>query len=92
MSDLTEISTFGWYSTQNTELLASVSTFGWYFVSLEELVSFFKTLDFGLIVDRLHAMGIEIESEHFIGDLDINQMHDLGNLKMSQVFKLILKR
>ena len=94
-TELTAVSTFGWYtddSTHELDLLTSVSTRGWYGVTLKDLIEKFPTLEFGLIIDRLHEMGLEIEAIHEIEDLEINTLEELGNFEITQLFGINLKR
>jgi len=94
-TELTAVSTFGWYtddSTHELDLLTSVSTRGWYGVTLKDLIERYPTLEFGLIIDQLHEMGVEIEEIHEIENLEITQLEELGNFKITQLFDIELKR
>jgi hypothetical protein len=93
VTDLTSISTFGWYSGDGFEsdLLTAVSTFGWYGVTAEQLVEVFQTVDFGLIIDQLNEIGLEIEGvEHQLA-LEITRDYEKG-LNIDRVFNIRLKR
>lgn len=94
-TELTSVSTFGWYadeSTHDIDLLTSVSTHGWYGVTIKDLIEQFPTLDFGLIIDRLHEVGVEVETIHDIENLEITQCEELGNFSITQLFGINLKR
>lgn len=94
-TELTAVSTFGWYTDESTheiDLLTSVSTFGWYGVTLKDLIEAFPTVEFGLIIDQLHEMGIEIEAIHEIEDLEITTLEKLGNFEIEQILDIELKR
>jgi hypothetical protein len=94
-TELTAVSTFGWYadeSTHDIDLLTSVSTFGWYGVTLKDLIERYPTLEFGLIIDRLHEMGVEIEAIHEIENLEIKTLEELGNFEITQLLGINLKR
>jgi hypothetical protein len=96
MTALTEVSTFGWFAADGTkaDLLTSISTFGWYGVevSLVELIDFFQTVDFGLIIDQLHQLGLEIEVIHELESQTITTAEQLGSFEITQVFNMRLKR
>jgi len=94
MTALTEVATFGWFAEegQDVDLLTSISTFGWYGVTLGELVDYFQTADFGLIIDQLHAIGLEIEVVHALGNIEITRNCPFGDFNISQVFNIRLKR
>jgi len=94
-TELTAVSTFGWYtddSTHELDLLTSVSTRGWYGVRLKDLIETFPTLEFGLIIDQLHEMGVEIEEIHEIEDLEIKTLEELGNFEITQLLGINLRR
>jgi hypothetical protein len=93
-TELTAVSTYGWYTDDEHELdlLSSVSTFGWYGVTLADLVEFFQTVDFGLIIDQIHDLGLVLEVQHELGNLEITQAKQLGNFEITQNFNLRLRR
>lgn len=94
-TELTAVSTFGWYtddSTHELDLLTSVSTRGWYGVTLKDLIEKFPTLELGLIIDRLHEVGVEIEEIHEIENLEIKTLEELGNFEITQLLGINLKR
>lgn len=94
-TELTAVSTFGWYtddSTHELDLLTSVSTRGWYGVTLKDLIERYPTLEFGLIIDQLHEMGVEIEAIHEIENLEIKTLEELGNFEITQLLGINLKR
>jgi hypothetical protein len=94
MTALTEVATFGWFADegQDVDLLTSISTFGWYGVTLGELIEYYQTVDFGLIIDQLHGMGLEIEVVQTMGNLPITRNCPLGDFKTTQIFNIRLKR
>ncbi|MDC0297101.1 hypothetical protein OAK92_00865 [Crocinitomicaceae bacterium] len=92
---LTSITTQGWFideSNEELDLLTSVSTLGWYGVTLKDLIVKYPTVDFGLIVDRFHEMGVEIEEIHEIEHLDITTIQEIGNFEITQLFDIKLIR
>ncbi len=92
---LTTITTQGWFgeeSTENIDFLTSVSTNGWYGVTLKDLIQKFPTVDFGLIIDRFHEMGVEIEQIHEIEDWSITRIQEVGNFEITQLFDIKLIR
>ena len=94
-TELTSVSTFGWFTDESTyelDLLTSVSTRGWYGVTLKDLIERYPTLDFGLIIDRLHEVGVEIEAIHEIENLEIKTLEELGNFEITQLYNINLKR
>lgn len=93
MTDLTSISTFGWYSGEGFEsdLLTAVSTFGWYGVTVQDLVEEFQTLDFGLIIDQLHEMGLEIEGVEYDMAVEITRELQKG-LSIDRVLNIRMRR
>lgn len=94
-TELTAISTFGWYtqdSTHELNLMTSISTFGWYGVTLKDLIERYPTLNFGLIIDQLHSVGVEIQTIYEIENLSIQQVEELGNFNIAQMFGINLKR
>jgi len=94
-TELTSVSTFGWFTDESTyelDLLTSVSTHGWYGVTLKDLIERYPTLDFGLIIDRLHEVGVEIEEIHEIENLEIKTLEELGNFEITQLYNINLKR
>jgi TctA family transporter len=94
MTELTAVSTFGWFAAEgyDVDLLTAISTFGWYGVTLEELQAFTNTVNFGLIIDQLHELGLEIEIVHEGGNTEILTSCPLGELSMTQIFNVRLKR
>lgn len=94
MTELTAVSTFGWFTDDEHEvdLLTSISTFGWYGVTLAQLIEYFQTVDFGLIIDQLHGMGLEIEVVHELGNQAITTACPLGDFDTTQVFNVRLRR
>lgn len=94
ITDLTSVSTFGWYSDEeyDVDLLTSISTFGWYGATLKDLIDGFPTVDFGLIIDRLHEIGFEIEEIHEIENLSIQMLEEIGNFEITQLINFNLKR
>lgn len=93
-TELTAVSTFGWFSDADNELdlLTSVSTFGWYGVTLKDLIDFFNTVDFGLIIDQVNELGLEIEAQCDLGNFVITQEYQLKNLDITQTLNLRLRR
>jgi hypothetical protein len=94
-TELTAVSTFGWYtddSTHELDLLTSVSTRGWYGVTVKDLIEAFPTVDFGLIIDRLHEVGFEIEQIHDLENLEVTTLEQIGNFEITQLINFNLKR
>jgi hypothetical protein len=91
---LTSVSTLGWFSegTEDVDFLTSVSTNGWYGVTLKDLIEKFPTVDFGLIIDQFHNMGVEIEQIHEIEDWSIARVQEVGNFEITQLFDIKLIR
>ncbi len=94
-SDLTSISTFGWYAdTQeyNQDPLTTVSTFGWYGLTIKDLVDKYPTVEIDLIIDQLLELGLEIETIHDIEDLEVGFLLEIGNLEITRLLGINLKR
>ncbi len=94
-SDLTSISTFGWYAdTQeyNQDLLETVSTFGWYGLTIKDIVDKYPTVDIDLIIDQLLEIGLEIETVHDIEHLEISTLLGIGNLEITRMLGVELER
>lgn len=94
-SDLTSISTFGWYAdTQeyNQDLLETVSTFGWYGLTIKDIVDKYPTVDIDLIIDQLLEIGLEIETIHDIEHLEISTLLGIGNLEITRMLGVELER
>ena len=93
MTDLTSISTFGWYSGEGFEsdLLTAVSTFGWYGVTVQDLIEEFQTVDFGLIIDQLYEMGLEIEGVEYDMAVEITRELQKG-LSIDRVLNIRMRR